>query len=158
VHVKAKDVPPHIAERYRLGTPRWTIALAVVVIAAFGAAIAYGTWQLAAPKIQSKVLTWQVLSPEHTDVTFEIRRNGESNVWCVLRAQDESHIDVAYVTIPFAAGASYVQLTYPLRTLATAYTVEILACEAGGPPVRVIPPQFPPGVFPPEQPWTPNSA
>ncbi|MCX6421109.1 MAG: DUF4307 domain-containing protein [Actinobacteria bacterium] len=156
--MKAKDVPPHIAERYRLGTPRWTIALAVVVIAAFGAAIAYGTWQLAAPTIQSKVLTWQVLSPEHTDVTFEIRRNGESNVWCVLRAQDESHIDVAYVTIPFAAGASYVQLTYPLRTLATAYTVEILACEAGGPPARVIPPQFPPGVFPPEQPWTPNSA
>ena len=156
--MKTKDVPPHIAERYRLGTPRWTIALAVVVIAAFGAAIAYGTWQFAAPKIQSKVLTWQVLSPEHTDVTFEIRRNGETNVWCVLRAQDESHIDVAYVTIPFAAGASYVQLTYPLRTLATAYTVEILACEAGGPPVRVIPPQFPPGVFPPEQPWTPNSA
>ena len=76
----------------------------------------------------------------------------------MARAQDETHIDVAYATIPLAAGASYVQLTYPLRTLATAYTVEILACEAGGPPVRVIPPQFPPGVFPPEQPWTPNSA
>jgi len=156
--MKPKDVPPHIAARYRLGTPWWTIALVAVAVAAFGAAIAFGTWQLAAPKIESKVLTWRVLSPEHTDVTFEVRRNADLSVWCILRAQDETHIDVAYATIPLVAGASYVQLTYPLRTLATAYTVEILACEVGGPPTRVIPPQFPPGVVPPEEPWTPDLA
>ena len=38
---------------------------------------------------------------------------------------------------------------------APAFIVEILACEAGSPPQRVVPPQFPPGVVPPEQPWTP---
>ena len=155
--MKATDVPPHIAARYRLGTPRWTIALVVVVVAAFGAAIAFGTWQLASPKIESNLLTWRVLSPEHTDVTFEVRHSADSNVWCILRAQDESHIDVAYATIPLAAGSGYVQLTYPLRTLAMPFTVEILACEAGGPPTHAIPPQFPPGVFPPEEPWTPDS-
>ncbi len=43
--------------------------------------------------------------------------------------------------------------TYALRTLAPAYTTELLGCAVGEAP-RVIQPQFPPGVVPPDQPFS----
>ena len=43
--------------------------------------------------------------------------------------------------------------TFALRTLAPAYTVELLGCATGAAP-KVPPPQFPPGVVPPAQPYS----
>ena len=112
------------------------------------------TVNLISPKVTFTLLAWDDLSADRVDVTFEVRRSAEWDVYCVLRAQDESRTDVGYATVPIPRGSTYVQQTYSLRTIAPAYVVEVLACEAGAPPERVVPPQFPPGVVPPDQPWT----
>jgi hypothetical protein len=54
------------------------------------------------------------------------------------------------VTLPPGSRDELVE--YPLRTLAPAFTVELLGCSVDGPP-GVVPPQFPPGVVMPDQPW-----
>jgi hypothetical protein len=48
-----------------------------------------------------------------------------------------------------------VTIDYSLRTVAPAFTVEVLACERPG-ELRAPGPQFPPGIAVPEQPWTPQ--
>ena len=152
-----KDVPPHIAERYGLGrTPWWTAAIVAVVVAAFAGAFAWATYQISASSVDFKLLAWQVLSDDHTRVVFEVRKGEMDAVTCVVRAQDSKHIDLAYATIPIPVGTTYSQIDYQLRTIAPSFAVEVLGCAVGGPPSRIPQPQFPPGVLPPEQPWTPG--
>lgn len=151
-------LPPHLKARYGEGrTSRWVIVLVTLVIVGFVCALAFVSFTLLSPKVEFKLLAWRGISPDRVDVTFEVRRSEEADIYCVVRAQDEQHIDVGYAVVPLPRGTTYVQLTYPLRTLAEAYVVDVLACEAGAPPTRVLPPQFPPGVAPPSQPWTPST-
>lgn len=150
------ELPPHLRARYGVKrTSWWAVALIAVVIVGFVAALAFVSYNLMSPKVEFKVLAWRVVAPDRTDVTFEVRRSAEADVYCVVRAQDEQHVDVGYAVVPLARGTTYVQTTYPLRTLASAYVVDVLGCEAGAAPNRVMPPQFPPGVVAPSQPWTP---
>jgi hypothetical protein len=44
---------------------------------------------------------------------------------------------------------------YALATIAPAYVVEVLGCSADA-VTRIIGPQFPPRVVPPDQPWMPS--
>lgn len=130
--------------RYGLDRPRrGTRVLAVIVVLAFVGALAYVGWNLAHPSVSGRLITWTVAAPDRVDLTFDIN---VPRATCVLRAQDDQHIDVGYASVE-ATGRT----DYRLHTLAPAYVVEILGCSADGAP-QVIPPQFPPGVVPPVQP------
>jgi hypothetical protein len=154
--IDGRSLPPDLQARYgiRRRSPLPVIA-GVLGIVAFVCALAFVTFNLISPRVDYELLAWNDIAADRVDVTFDIRRSAEWDVYCVLRAQDESRADVGYAVVGIPRGTSYEQLTYSLRTLAPAFFVEVLACEAGSPPTRVVPPQFPPGVVPPEQPWTP---
>lgn len=150
----ARDLPPDLRARYGLDrSNRWVYVLVAIPIAGFVAALAFVAFNLVSPGVQYDLLSWRIVGPDRVDVTFEVRRSSDADVYCVVRAQDESRADVGYAVAALGRGTSYVQETYPLRTIAPAFVVEVLACEVGQPPQRVPPPQFPPGVVPPEQPW-----
>lgn len=154
--IDGRSLPPDLQARYGVGRrTRLPLIAGLIGIAAFIAALAFVTFNLVSPKVTYKLLAWNDVAADRVDVTFDVRRSQEWDVYCVLRAQDESRTDVGYAVVGIPRGTSYEQVTYPLRTLAPAFVVEVLACEAGAPPERVVPPQFPPGVVPPEQPWTP---
>lgn len=129
---------------------RW-IAIGVIAVAAL-AAFAWVTFALIRPTVDSRLITWSVVGPDRADLTFEIDRAADGDVTCVVRGQDEDRVDVGYATVVIPAGASRVSTTYSMRTLAPAYTVELLGCAFGDGP-RVPPPQFPAGVIPPAQPY-----
>lgn len=154
--IDGRRLPPDLQARYGVGRRPWlAIAAGVTGLVAFIAALAFVTLNLLSPQVTYEVLAWNDISADRVDITFDVRRSEEWDVYCVIRAQDESRADVGYAVAAIPRGTSYAQVTYSLRTLAPAYIVEVLACEAGAPPERVVPPQFPPGVAPPEQPWTP---
>lgn len=155
--VDLRDLPPHLQVRYGVrSTPRWQVALAILVVASFVGAIAWVAYTIGRPQIQYQLLLFNDIGSDRVDITFEVRRGAGQDVYCVLRAQDARRIDVGYAQTAIPRGTTYAQETYRMRVLAPATFVEVLGCEAGGPPTRVPPPQFPPGVAPPPQPWSPG--
>ena len=149
-------LPPHLRARYGLDRrPIGTWLLVGLLVAGFTAALAWVGYATARPQVTGALLLWNDVGPDRVDVTFEVRRGEQQDVWCVIRAQDESRADVGYAVVAVPRGTTYQQVTYSLRTLAPAYITELLACGDTDPPERVLPPQFPAGVVPPEQPWTP---
>ncbi len=153
---RTAELPPHLRARYGLDrSNRGPILLAVLLVAAFVTVLGWAALRVADPAVTSKVLAWSILADDHVRVTFEVRRSADQPVTCVVRAQDETRLDVGYATVTLPSGTTYVQPTYQLRTNARATIVEVLGCAPGDAPDRVPPPQFPPGVAAPEQPWTP---
>ena len=153
--IDGRSLPPDLQARYGIGRrSRLPLIAGIIGVAAFIAALAFVTLNLVSPKVTYKLLAWNDIAADRVDVTFEVRRSADADVYCAIRAQDETRTDVGYAVVPLARGTTYVQETYPLRTIAPAYVVELLGCEAGQAPTRVPQPQFPPGVVPPEQPWT----
>lgn len=141
-------------ERYGLDRrPIGTWLAAGALIAAFVGVLAMLTLRLNTNPVEYRLVAWEIVSPERVDVTFSVNRPADAEVVCVLRAQDENRIDLGYATVTIPPGSSDELIDYPLRTLAPAFTVELLGCSVDGPP-GVTPPQFPPGVVPPQQPWT----
>lgn len=136
---------------------RWIAVF--LVVSAFIGALAFITVAMDAGSVKTRLISWAVISPERVDITYQVEPDPDDSIECVLRAQDENRIDVGYATvrIPAQPADNVVIPSFALRTLAPAYTVELLGCAAGGSP-RVPPPQFPPGVVPPEQPFTADSA
>ncbi len=131
---------------------RWVGAAVVIVV--FVAALGWVTVSLSGGAVQERLVSWDAAAPDHVNVTFEIsRREPAAEVRCVVRAQDQDRIDVGYATVVIAPGAAQVSTDYALRTIAPAYTTELLGCAVGEAP-RVPPPQFPPGVVPPAQPYS----
>ncbi len=141
-------------ERYGLDrrpVGRW---LAIgLLLAAFVAALAFVAVGVTGNPIDSRMVAWEAVAADHIDMTIQVKRPAELEVTCALRAQDARRIDVGYATLVVPPGEAEVLLDYPLRTLAPASTAELLGCSADGLP-NVPPPQFPPGVVPPEQPWS----
>lgn len=140
-----------MAERYgvRPANP-WAVGAIGVLVVAFVAGVLGLGYKLATPSTLPKLLTFSVQSPTAVDVTFEVRRDGRVETWCVLRARAVDHTDVGYATVRITPGADYVQRTYTIATYAEATTAEVLGCEAGGPPA-VDAPAFRPGTTNPEQ-------
>jgi hypothetical protein len=139
-------------ERYGFNRSRaGTRILASLVIVAFVAALAYVGWAITRPRAEGRLITWSTVSSDRADLTFDVN---VPDATCVVRAQDQSHVDVGYATITGING----RVDYRLRTLAPAYVVEVLGCSLPGGTPNAIPPQFPPGVVPPSQPWTPLPA
>ena len=147
-------------ERYGLvGRPLGRRIAIVVVVVSFVAALAWATIALSSGRVQTRLISWEIVGPDRVDITFQAQPDAQDALQCVLRAQDESRIDVGYavVEIPAQSPDKAVITTYALRTLAPAYIVELLGCAPGALPA-VPPPQFPPGVVPPDQPFVPDSA
>lgn len=149
------QLSPQMQERYGFTRRRWGLtAFIAIVVIGFAAALIFVTYSLSQNSVQYRLLAWSDLAADRVDVTFEVRKPADLSVLCVVRAQDENRIDVGYAEIEIASGSEYEQLTYSLRTLAPAYTAELLTCVALGEPTRVPGPQFPAGIAPPEQPWS----
>ena len=134
-----------------------TAAIAIVTVI-FAVGVGIATFSMSQKTIQFKLLTWSVVSPERADLIFEVRRIGSDALDCVVRAQDSKRIDVGYSVITIPSGNDLEEVNYSLRTLAPAFVVEVLTCVQSGEPTRVPGPQFPAGVAPPPQPWTPISS
>jgi predicted ATPase len=150
---RADQLSPQMRARYGMDrSNRRTLALVVVVIVIFLAAVAWATVNMGRESVQSLLLTWNVKGPDRVTAEFEVRNPTSEPAICVLRAQDSQRTDLGYATITVPPGTDYVRVPYELRTLAPAFAVELLGCQAGEAP-RVSPPAFPPGVAAPQQPW-----
>ena len=148
------QLSPEMRERYGLDKRRsTTVVIAIVAVVGFLGAMAYVGAMLLRGDIQFLLLRWTVVQDDRADATFEVRRDGADAVVCVLRAQDSKRIDVGYVEIDIPPGEDYTLVNYSLRTVAPAYTVEVLTCKRPD-ELRTPGPQFPPGIAVPEQPWT----
>jgi hypothetical protein len=134
-----------------MDTSNWrTISLVVIVITLFLGAVAWITVTMGQEAAQWRLLTWKVVSADRVEVEFEVRNSSQEPAFCILRAQDEKHVDLAYATVEVPPGSGYARVPYELTTLAPAFAVELLGCAIGEDP-RVAPPNFPPGVAPPQQ-------
>lgn len=148
---RAAQLSPEMRARYGMDRGNWrTITVVVIVIALFFGAVAWATVNLGRESVQSRLLTWSVTSPEEAHLEFEVRNPTSEAAICVVRAQDDKHIDVGYAQVSVPAGDDYVRVPYDLATLASAFTVELLGCASGGVPSVALP-NFPPGVAPPQQ-------
>jgi hypothetical protein len=130
---------------------RWIGTTIVALV--FAGVLAYVFVGLTSNSIDARLVTWDDVAADRVDMTIQVRRNGDEAVTCVLRAQDQKRTDVGYATVDIPPGRAEVVVDYALRTLAPAYTAELLGCASGAPPA-VPPPQFPPGVVPPAQPYS----
>ena len=149
------QLSPAMQERYGFNKKRTARNVGTgVIITAFLGIIVFVTISMAQNNVQFRLLSWNDLLPDRVDVTFEVRKPADLAVVCVVRAQDQNRIDVGYVELEIPEGSNYEQITYQLRTLAPAYTAELLTCVPLGEPTRVPGPQFPAGVAPPDQPWS----
>jgi len=141
----------------RYGLDRRPVGRYIVVgllIVAFTVGLVFVWLNLTADRVQFRLLAWSEVSPERVDVTFEVRAPATVDVLCIVRAQDSQRIDLGYAEVPVPGGEEYRLVEYRLRTVAPAYAAEVLECVAGGEQLRVPGPQFPPGIAPPDQPWT----
>lgn len=138
----------------RYGMERRSIAGPVVgglVALAFLGVLVWITVGMGSQGVQYRLLAWEAKGPDRVDVTFEVRNTTDQDAICIIRAQDERRVDLGYVELTIPGGQEYYSTTYRLRTLAPAFTAELLGCSVGERP-RVPGPQFPPGVAPPPQP------
>lgn len=123
------------------------------LVLAFVGALVFVALNVTGNPVEYRLVAWDVVAPDHVDVTLSVDKPQDAAVTCVIRAQDENRIDLGYATVELPVGSPSDLLTYPLRTLAPAFTVEVLGCAVGAAP-GVAPPQFPPGVVAPQQPWS----
>ncbi len=147
------QLSPAMQARYGLDRRpigRW-LAVALLVLGFVGVLV-FVTVGLSSNPVEARLVTFEVVSAERADARVTVQKPADEEVVCVLRAQDEIRVDVGYATVVLPPGESDVLLDYSLRTLAPAFTVELLGCSVDGPP-GVSPPQFPPGVVPPTQPY-----
>jgi hypothetical protein len=137
-------------ERYGVGGKSGTVVAVIAVVVGLALLGVLG-WALSADRVQSRLLAWDIVAADRVDVTFEVRPPDDRQVICVVRAQDSTRTDVGYAEVVIEGGIDYQVITYPLRTLIPAFTVELLGCGFPG-ALDVVSPQFPPGVVPPSQP------
>jgi len=146
---------PAMRQRYGMDRNRWPArAAAALALLVYVAALGYIALQVTDRPIEARLLVWQQPQPDRVDITFEVRKPEGLAVTCVLRAQDGDRVDLGYAQTDLAAAPGYVQQTYRMRVIGPAGGIEILGCGPQGEPQRVPPPAFPPGVVPPDQPWT----
>jgi hypothetical protein len=129
---------------------RW-IAVSLL-IAAFVVALGFVAHAITKASVDGTLITWKVVGSDRVDARIQVRRVDDVPVTCVLRAQDFDRADVGYAVVDVPAGGLQVELPYSMRTLAPATITELLGCSADGRP-NVTPPQFPPGVVAPAQPY-----
>lgn len=145
------NLPPHIQLRYGVRRRRVVPVLVGILIAGVvSGSLAYATFRQQNPSVSSQLLTFEVVSPNQVNVTWELSRGTQLATYCVVRAQDISRTDVGYATVTVTGGTDYEQITYPLTTNGQAVLAEVLGCS-NSENMRVPPANFPPGVKIPEQ-------
>lgn len=151
--------PEHIRARYGVSDrPRWLPAT-LVVLAVLGVLVASVlAWQLLNPAISAGVSSYTTVADDHIDIGFQVQRRDEVAATCVLRARAEDGFDVGYATVELPADRGRTSHVYPMRTAYRALVGELLGCGLDGPPPGIPGAQFRPGVEPPDQPWTTESA
>ena len=148
------QLSPEMVRRYGLDRTPWaTAVVSVAVMAVFAGVLAWIGLSMATG-VKSRVLTWDDSARDHVTIVIEVQRDAATPLECAIRAQDRTHIDTGYAIAPVPEGAGTVQWSYALRTIAPAFTVEVLGCAPPG-ELRVAPTQFPPGVVAPSQPYRP---
>jgi hypothetical protein len=146
------QLSPEMAERYGISHRSWTSRIVTYVLAlGFALILGFVAFQVTRPGVDFELIAWKVVAPDRTDVTFRVHAKTDEPVTCVVRAQDASRADVGYAIVPVTPVDGSASVTYSLHTAIGSYTAEVLGC--GDDPVPG--PQFPQGVVPPSQPWTP---
>ena len=152
---KLRDLPPRLQDRYGYRrTPRIAIVAAVLATCAI---VGFGAWtgyRLSDPEVRWKLLAWNAAGPDHTDITFEIRRASDQPIECALRVQDQYHEDLGYAIVSIPGGTPYAQQTYSVATRGSGFVADVLGCSAPG-KLTVPLADFPPGTSNPPQPWRP---
>ena len=149
---KPSQLSPEMVERYGIDHKSWTSRIVTYVLAlGFALILGFVAFQVTRPGVDFELIAWNVVAPDRTDVTFRVHAQNDDPVTCVVRAQDASRADVGYAVVPVVPVNGSVSVTYPLHTAIGSYTAEVLGCGDD----RVPDPQFPQGVVPPSQPWTP---
>lgn len=149
---RKEQLSPEMVERYGLDHRSLTGRIITYALAiGFALVLGFVAFQVTRPQIDFSLLTWKVLAADRVDVTFRVHAVNDDPTTCTLRAQDRTRADVGYAVVPVTPVDGSATTTFPLRTAIAAFTVEILGC--GDQAVQA--PQFPQGVVPPSQPWTP---
>lgn len=148
------QLSPEMQQRYGLDRrPIGRYVAVAVLVLAFVATLVIVGILITRPKANVRLIEWRIVGPSRVDVTYQVDRPAGLDVTCVIRAQDAKRIDVGYALEelpPKSEGDADIH-EFSLATLAPAATIEVLGCGTPG-EIRVPPPQFPPGVVPPEQP------
>ena len=140
-------------ERYGLDRSPVGRRIAVLVLAvAFAGVLVFVFFGVTSNPVDARLVAWDDVAPDRVDITVSVKRPADAEVTCVLRAQDSNRIDLGYATVVLPPGDAELLVDYSMRTIAPAFTAELLGCAVDGPP-GVAPPQFPPGVVPPAQPY-----
>lgn len=146
------QLSPEMIERYGINHRSKTSRIVTYVLAlGFALILGFVAFQVTRPGVDFELISWDVITPDHTDVTFRVHAPNDEPVTCVVRAQDSSRADVGYATVPVVPIDGSATVTYSLHTAIGSYTAEVLGCGDD----RVPDSQFPQGVVPPSQPWTP---
>ncbi len=149
------QLSPAMIQRYGLDRRSgWPLAIGLSLFLGFAAALAWGTIAISQASVSVDLRSWSA-KPDHVDLTFTVARRTTEPLTCVIRAQDRTRADVGYATVAVAPTAEVTTVRYALATIAPAYVVEVLGCSADA-VTRIIGPQFPPRVVPPDQPWMPS--
>jgi hypothetical protein len=116
-------------------------------------AFIWGAWhyQQSHAIVSSRLLAFKVINDHKVNISVEVSRPKSTTTYCVLRAQNANRVDVGYSTVTVVAGQTTVAFDYTLNTESQAVLAEVLNCSATL-PMRVPPPNFPPGVKIPSQP------
>jgi len=145
--------PEHIQERYpKPGRPWFLYLIALLFTVFIGAFILIGVERVINPPLSQKLLAYGVVNKNNVEITFEIRRPVEMNVWCLLRAKDFYMSDIGYAIIEIPKnGQEYQEIKYVLKTTEEAYSAEIVACDDQADSRLFVYSQFAPGVIAPVQ-------
>ncbi len=149
---RASQLSPEMIERYGVNKKSLTSRIVTYTLAiGFALILGYVAFQITRPSAEASLISWKVVAPDRTDITFQVKTGNDDPITCVLRAQDESRADVGYATVQVKPINGEIATTYSLRTAIPSYAAEVLGCGDA----RIPGPQFPLGVAPPSQPWTP---
>ena len=145
--------PPHIQERYpKPGKPWFLVFVAAIFVLVIGAFVTTGITRVINPPLNEKLLAWEIKDKNNVEVIFEVRRNENLNLWCLLRAQNENMTDVGYAILEIPQdGKNYKQINYNLKTYEEAFSVEVINCDDEKESTLFKAPQFIPGVEIPKQ-------
>lgn len=143
------ELSPAMQERYgiqRSSKPKFLLTM--ILILAFG--VVFYLWRITQPPVVGELEKFVISSAHEVQITFRVTRQDNAVAYCVLRAQDKRKTDVGYATLTFPTGSKRFAVTYNLKTESRAVLAQVLGCSDTL-PVRVPPPNFPPGVVIPAQ-------
>lgn len=146
------ELSPEMQARYGTSRQVWTPYLVTGLVIIVAAAL-WGGWHYKQSHaiVSSRLDAFNVVGNHKVNIKVEVSRPTNTTTYCVLRAQNANRVDVGYATVTIPPGQATVAFSYPLNTESSAVLAEVLNCSATL-PMRVPPPNFPPGVKIPSQP------